>query len=532
MRLLRRFVILSHRYLGIVLSALIVMWFATGITMMYVGGMPRLTPELRLERLPNVDLARVRLTPAEALERGNVEPNPGRVVLLTVMDRPAYRFGAREPVTVFADDGQVLEDVSLAQSKTIASRFMNLPEAQINFVRTLTDVDQWTLLQGRQLPLHKFSVDDDSATELYVSPQTGEVTVLTTRRSRGFAWISTIPHWLYFTALRTNQAVWYRVVVWTSALAGVLAVLGLVLGVTQFRRQKPLAASIPYSGWTAWHYITGVVFGLFTLTWAFSGMLSMEPFAWTNARGLEVERDVFTGGALDLSRFSAMDQGTWNRVLRGRTIKEMDLVRIQDEHYYVVRAATAAHTEEGDRERLHQPYNVTGRAEPDRLLVSAGTLEIRREPFSADSLVARLKTALPDVSIAEQRLLTEYDSYYYSRARQTPLPVLRVKFNDPAQTWVYIDPEMSQVLAQVHKLNRVERWLYNGLHSFDFAFWYNSPAWDVVMILLCLGGLASSGIGLMLGMRRLRRGAVRTANSLAGAASVAGRRGQVSSIPQ
>ena len=530
MKALRRLLILSHRYLGIALSALIVMWFATGIAMMYVGGMPRLTPELRLERLPNIDLSRVRLTPAEALERGNVEPNPGRVVLLSVMDRPAYRFGAREPVTVFADDGQVLEDVSLAQSKTIASRFMNLPEAQINFVQTLNEVDQWTLLQGRQLPLHKFRVDDASATELYVSPATGEVSVLTTRRSRGFAWISTIPHWLYFTALRTNQAAWYRVVVWTSALACVLAVLGLVLGVTQFRRQKPLAASIPYSGWMRWHYVTGVVFGMFTLTWAFSGLLSMEPFAWTNATGLEVSRDVFTGGPADLSRFPAMDPATWDRVLAGRGIKEVDFARIQDDHYYVVRAARNEPAVAGRFERLHQPYPVTGRAEPDRLLVAASTLEIRRDPFSVDSLVGRLKAELPDVPIAEQQLLSEYDSYYYSRDRQTPLPVLRVKFNDPAQTWVYIDPEMSQVLAQVHKLNRVERWLYNGLHSFDFAFWYNSPAWDVAMIVLLLGGLASSGIGLMLGIRRLRRGAVRTANSLAGAGPVADRRGQVSGI--
>ena len=69
---------------------------------------------------------------------------------------------------------------------------------------------------------------------------------------------------------------------------------------------------------------------------------------------------------------------------------------------------------------------------------------------------------------------------------------------------------MSQVLAEIHRLNRVERWLYNGLHSLDFAFWYNSPLWDVGMIALCLGGLASSGIGLLLGIRRLRRAATRT----------------------
>ncbi len=113
MKLLRKWLILSHRYAGIVLSLFVVLWFATGITMMYVGGMPRLTPEMRLEKLPNLDLARVRLTPAEAAETGLVE-SPGRTVLLSVMGRPAYRFGAGETTTVFADTGDVMEGATLA----------------------------------------------------------------------------------------------------------------------------------------------------------------------------------------------------------------------------------------------------------------------------------------------------------------------------------------------------------------------------------------------------------------------------------
>ena len=84
MKLLRKWLILTHRYAGIVLSLLVVMWFATGITMMYAGGMPRLTPEMRLEKLPSLDLARVRLTPAEAAEAGLVD-DPGRAVLLSIM---------------------------------------------------------------------------------------------------------------------------------------------------------------------------------------------------------------------------------------------------------------------------------------------------------------------------------------------------------------------------------------------------------------------------------------------------------------
>ena len=499
-KLLRKWLILSHRYAGIVLSLVVVMWFVTGITMMYAGGMPRLTPEMRLEKLPNLDLARVQLTPAQAAEAGLID-SPGRAVLLSVMGRPAYRFGAGETTTVFADTGDVLEGASLAQSRTVASRFAGVTEDQVDHIATLTRVDQWTLVQSRQLPLHKFRVRDENGTELYVSPRTGEVTMVTTRKGRALAWISTIPHFMYFSALRENQPLWYQVVVWSSGLVCALAVLGLVLGLVQSKRK--------YVGQMRWHYVTGLVFGVFTATWAFSGLLSMEPFEWTNSRPLDVPRNVFTGGPIDLASYAAMKPAEWEHLVDGRGIKEIELARIHDEHYYMVRLA---HDPEAAKrpERLHQPYYITGRAEPDRLLVRASTLQVRRDAFSEESLVARLKTAVPDVPVVERQLLTEYDAYYYSRQGLTPLPVLRVKFADPGETWFYIDPSNSQILSQVTRLSRVERWLYNGLHSLDFPFWYDMrPAWDIAMIVLLLGGLTSSSIGLVVGFSRVARNARR-----------------------
>jgi hypothetical protein len=505
MKLLRKWLILTHRYAGIVLSAFVVLWFATGITMMYAGGMPRLTPEMRLEKLPSLDLARVRLTPAEAAEAGLIE-QPGRAVLLSIMGRPAYRFGAGEPTIVFADTGEVMEGASLTQARTIAARFAGVTEDQVAHIATLERVDQWTLVQSRQLPLHKFRVSDERGTELYVSPRTGEVTMVTTRNGRALAWISTIPHFFYFAALRENQPVWYQFVVWTSGLVCALAVLGLLLGVVQSFRQK-------YVGAMKWHYVTGLVFGLFTATWAFSGLLSMEPFEWTNASGLEVDGEAFTGGPIELSQFPPSDPATWASIAGGRAVKEVEFARIQDQAYYVVHLNTPPRQLRA--ERLHQPYYITGRAERARLLVAAGTMQVRDEPFSVESLMARLRTALPDQQVVDQTLLTGYDDYYYSRGSQTPLPVLRVKYADAAQTWLYVDPEMSRVLASVPKLARVERWLYNGLHSLDFRFWYSRrPLWDIGMIVLLLGGLVSSATGAYLGARRIVRASRRAVASV------------------
>jgi hypothetical protein len=72
------------------------------------------------------------------------------------------------------------------------------------------------------------------------------------------------------------------------------------------------------------------------------------------------------------------------------------------------------------------------------------------------------------------------------------------------RTWYYVDLANSELVYQSHRWGRVERWLYNGLHSLDFGFWYRSrPLWDMVVMFLLAGGLLLAGIGTILGFRRL-----------------------------
>jgi hypothetical protein len=118
-------------------------------------------------------------------------------------------------------------------------------------------------------------------------------------------------------------------------------------------------------------------------------------------------------------------------------------------------------------------------------------------------IVSRVRAAVTDAAIADAELLTDYDSYYYSRQSQTPLPVVRIKFADKAQTWLYIDPVLNQSLASIPKYARLERWLYNGLHSFDVGYLYKRPLWDIVMLVLLVGGLISSSLGMYLGVKRV-----------------------------
>ncbi|WP_116812280.1 PepSY domain-containing protein [Steroidobacter cummioxidans] len=507
MLLLRRLIILSHRYLGIVISLAVVIWFASGIVMMYAGGMPRLDPHTRIEKLPALDFSRITLSPAAAAARVGLE---GSAPLLTsVMERPAYRFqGARAP-TLFADTGELLAPIDAATAREIASRFVAAALEHVHLDRTLNEPDQWTLSNRERATLHKFVVDDGDGTEIYVSAETADVRLVTTRSQRLLAWIGTIPHWIYFAGLKTNQPLWYQIVVWTAALACCLSVLGLILAVTQFRVTRPFqwSKAVVYRGWMRWHYISGAIFGVFALTWAFSGLMSMEPWDWTRARGLEVRRDVFSGGAPEIP-VTLIDGAALQQAVGDRSIKELGFTRVHGEQFYTIRA-TAKSLPDGSRpERLHEPYSDGGRrGTRGGLLVAAETLAMRSEPYSQDAIVTRLRSSLPaGVNIVEQLMLDDYDDYYYSRGRQAPLPVLRFKFDDPMQTWIYVDPRGSDIVAQTHRYSRIERWLYNGLHSLDFKFWYSKrPLWDIGMIVLLLGGLVSSVLGLYLGLKRLVR---------------------------
>lgn len=487
----RKVLILSHRYLGIALSVLFVIWFLSGIGMIYARGMPQLTPELRRARLPALDVSRVRLAPLEAAMKSVPGP-PAAAVLMSIMGRPAYRFTGSGLGMIFADTGELVGEIGTPEALAIASQFMNVPVTKMRHVGLIDTADQWTIAQRGILPLHKIIVDDADRSELYVSPDLVEVVVYTTRGSRALAWVAAIPHWLYFAPLRLNDALWRKVVLWTSGLGAVLAFMGLLLAMTQFSPSRPfqlrrLGSYIPYAGWMRWHYITGVIFGVFTLTWVFSGMLSLEPWDYVSRDGLGAGmEEAFTGGDLDLTPFPMMQAEAWNAVLRGRRATEVEFVRVQGDPYYHVHGVEA-----------------------HPILLAVNPLRTM-PPFSIESLMARVKEANPDVPIVESRLLSEYDGYYYVRDPKGPLPVLRVKFADPARTWFYLDPAMSQIVARLTRQERIERWIYHGLHSLDFPFWYHSrPAWDIGVIALALGGAASSGIGLFVGFRRLIRGVKR-----------------------
>lgn len=509
MRFFRTLLQLTHRYLGIPLSFMFVVWFVSAFFMIYTGGMPRITPDQRSDGLPAIDFSQVKLDLAAAIERAGFDATyrPQAASLRQILGRPVYVLGepGYNPVHVTADTGAILDELTPEQGILLASEFLDIEPALFRHLATLDEPDQWTLTSMRELPLYHYAVDDGLGTEVYVSPRTAQVSVYTTRQSRTLAWLGTIPHWLYFAGLRNNQPLWYDLVVYGAYAGCIVAVLGLLLGVVQWRRVRPfrLARAIPYRGLQRWHYVLGTVFGVFTLTWVFSGLVSMEPWGWTNAQGLRVAPGALQDDLVP-QRFPALSAVDWS-VLPAQDIKEVEFRSVLGAPYLVASYSVPRTDGSSKRDRLHQPYNINGQSAATIAVIDAASGRLQ-SGFPVESIMLRLTEALPAAEVSDFALLSDYDDYYYSRQGQLPLPVLRVKFDDPAATWLYIDPQRGDVLSLIHKYSRVERWLYSGLHSLDFAFWYHKrPLWDLGVILLLCGGLATSVLGLYLGLRRLWR---------------------------
>src|SRR5258708_6241621 len=103
--MMKRLVIFVHRWLGVSVCLFFLLWFPSGIGMMY-WDFPSVTAADRLDRSPALDPSTIRLSPADAYAVLNQTQAPAQARLNTFDGRPAYRFrtGPVESL-VFADTG-------------------------------------------------------------------------------------------------------------------------------------------------------------------------------------------------------------------------------------------------------------------------------------------------------------------------------------------------------------------------------------------------------------------------------------------
>ncbi|KQP67750.1 peptidase [Methylobacterium sp. Leaf112] len=466
---MQRWLILGHRWLGIATGMFLATWVLSGLVMMYVP-FPNLTEAARLAGLPPIAWDRVRLGPDAALKPLGLTRLPLALSLGMRGDAPVYRtiLPTGELGTVSAETGAVLGPLSGVEALALVrARGGTGPNPSVTTIQR----DQWTVTARYDpfRPFHVVAHDDSAGTERYVSQVTGAVVLETTRFARGWNWLGSIPHWIYLTPLRARAELWRDVVLWISgiAVAGVLS--GLVLGVWRLRLRRPYAMGVsPYRGVMRWHHLFGIVGGVALLGWVASGWLSMNPNRWFSGPSPTPAMRSAVMGEAPLPGFDAL-----------RTVAVSGPVEIRFT---------------GIAEQVHAvATNADGRRHVE-------------PPVAPQSLSTAAARILPGAQVVAAETLTAYDAYWYPHHETRVLPVLRVRFDDPAETSAYLDPETGEILMRLDRSGRANRWLFSAPHRFDFAILTrHRPAWDLVLWTLNGLGAGIALTGIVLGWRRLRR---------------------------
>jgi hypothetical protein len=525
----RKLLIYSHRWLGIVLGIVFVAWCVSGVVLMYYG-VPHLTAGERLMRLPPLDLSSIRVTPAEAARQ--FKDPPRRLRISMHGDRPVYRFNTGRVfgrwTLVYADTGEAVAPLD-RDGALMWLRGYLAEERTLRYDAYLERPDTYTRLPAMQthFPLHRVALDDAAGTEYYVSERSGEAVMKSDRRTRLLGLFGYITHTFFFFR---QQSWWSALLQWVSWIGLAMCLTGAVVGVWRYGlsarfRHKGVRSRSPYVGWMKWHHYAGLLFGGLTITWVFSGLVSLDVIPGIRetryspqqvaegARSVQGEGAIIDVAALSLDRLRTATE----TVSRSFMAKELELLQFGGEPYLIAYRAPTA-DELGAWESRSGMDFVTPTPEGEHVLISPRQPDRTFARFDDDTMMRVARAAMPGAAIRDAVWLDEYDDYYYKTVSSfdlglprmaKPLPVLRVRYDDAADTWLYLTSSPGQIL-KVERLDRANRWGYYGLHGLDFAFLYrNRPWWDIVAVALLVGVGVSTVTSLVPACRRLARHARR-----------------------
>ncbi len=473
-----RSLLLAHRYLGVALGALMLMWCLSGVVMMYVS-YPDLARTARLEGLEPIDWDRcctlgADLLGGERVAQFQLEMLAGEPVL-----RLRYPSGERRLIDLA--DGKELGGISLGQATRVAADYgrahgyWDPPRSD-----GLIDYDEWTVSGefNSERPLYRFRIDDAARTELYVSSTTGLLVQVTTARVRFWNWLGAVPHWLYFAELRRDVSLWSWIVIYTSLAGSVLAALGLYIGFSQFLR-RPAGRWSGHRGIMLWHHLPGLLCGLFALTWVASGLLSMNPWGLLETSSARAEQRLLAGAwptgqqvKASLHALAATQPGGTVSVASAPLLGQLFLIATDDR---------------GVSRRL------------DAQALAA--------PIRSSEIASEARALARDGGFVGPELMTRGDTYYFGHhGDSVPLPVYRVILRDGPRTRYYLEPVSGELVGKIDRNGREYRWLHDALHRVDFSPAVRvRPVWDVLVLVLMSGVTLLCATGAYIGLRRLAR---------------------------
>lgn len=483
---MKRWLFLIHRWLGIALGLFFLLWFFSGLVMIFSGS-TAVTRNERLSHAQPIENAAGWLSLEEAWRLG-ATPRPVEARLSLVDGTPVWQVedeqGRRHALSAL--DGTVLA-VSAEVALRIARQWGG-SKTSPRFIETFErDLGTRMKMLDPYRPFHKVGLGDEAGTQLDVSSRTGDVVNATTRLQRVLAYSGEWLHYLRFMdSMGFSDGQRRFVLTWVSLIACFAALTGLAVGWLRWRpgwwgaRSYGNGRAHPYGErYRRWHFWLGLVGGVMILAWIASGFFVNNPWGmFSNAMFGREQAMRFQDGPLPAD-IAALRPASLLPENPG--VVELGMRKVGSQHFILA-------------------YDGSGAQRPVK--------GAHAETLHEKTLLAAVRRMFPGAAIKSSELISEYDAYYYSNHRrpiaERPLPVWRVDLDDEAAHGVYVDPVDGRLLMKLDSSRRAYRWLFYALHNWDLGAFHSRPFWDVWMTAWSLLGLAFSVTSIIIGGRRLK----------------------------
>ncbi len=477
-----------HQLLGSILSLAFVVWFISGFVMLF-SGFPHASLDKQFNKL-------TALTEKDSINRtfSNLDTNKiNKLSLEKINDKPVFRVtnNNNEELQI---DAQTLSEIKSFTATELDKLVDKNYKTGVSKKIILTDFDSWIpwSYYEKYFPIHKYYFADPEHSVIYLSEKIGTVVQETNRKQRWLARFGAIPHWFYFKSLRLKRGLWIDLISWLSGIGSIMCITGIVLGFYRYRKRKQqkekgFFSFSPYKNkWYRWHHIMGFFFGFFTFTFVFSGMMSLQevPKYIVPVKNSTNYRKIWTDNIYSIKDFKLSIETLFTDE-RLKPIKRIDwdFSTFDSPSYFVY------------SKDLYHPHIINASQTDSIIIKTYHKKEIEN--------AVKQKFDINDFSSEE---INSPDGYYMGRDNEISFPVIKFKLFDGDKTWLYVNPENLEIVSVLNKNTRTRRWLYKGLHSFNFNFLVKHNWLRIaILIILSVFGTIISISGVVLSYRCVKR---------------------------
>lgn len=466
-----------HRRMGLVVFVAIIAWALSGLSHPIMSRInPR--PVAMVPPVSAADIAELAPLSAALLANGITEFEQAQ--LLNIEDGSFYRVEHGDSTTyINARSGQrvALNDKTYAQQ--LARYYLGDETHKVVSVERVTAFDEEYLYINRFLPVYKVSFERPDNMRAYVEVSTGRLATLIDDRKAFVGWVFRQLHsWVFI------ENPWVRTTAMSvMLLAGMgLSFVGLWIVWRGRSKNSDKELRVKRSS-SVWHRRLGIGFGVFMLTFCFSGLYHLLNKPIVAQPELSAPRTLFNAQSLTLNWSDVAQKGGSAYFHRG------SLVEVDGLPYLRLALAAPKLAEKTQKSAMAEHHPNKPMQQGGRLIyIDAQTSQLcasceRQHALNLAAHYEGLAEGEPLDSPVEK--VTRFSSDYGFINKRMPVHAVHVGDDgtgDIAQRTVFVETATGALANRSSFSSKLEGWSFSYLHKWHFFDPLSKTLRDILLI--------------------------------------------------